>query len=198
MANPGTDGHSPRLWFYRLPPTDGRSFEWAEVVLGSNGFFSAVSDYGNYSFRWTHFGDRDFRAWLLGVDEHYVRSKIMACSNRKSDIYDDRSSLQAARRAICELRREGWLEKEDARAAWDEIDDDYGQLHTEFEWNDWANHSRGAHLIGGYRDLYEEMFREMPEPQSRQFVERILPRLKEAIRAELAAEQPAPAPPEAA
>lgn len=188
MSNPGTDGHRPKLWFYRLRAIDGRDFEWAEIVVGSNGFFAAVSDYGNYSFRWTHFGSGDFREWMLDLDAAYVRSKIMSCSDRKADIYDDQASLKAARRAICELRREGTIEKDEARAAWDEIGDQHGWLHSEFEWNEWAMHADGAHLIGEYRDIYEETYRTMPEPQSRQFCERILPRLREAIRAELAAE----------
>lgn len=190
MSNPGTDGHQPKLWFYRLRATDGKDFEWAEVVIGSNGFFAAVSDYGNYSFRWTHFGD-DFRQFVLGIGPDYVHGKIMGCSGRRSEVYDEAATLKGVRKSICALRRSLTLTREEARDAFEELKWDFAELYTSSDLERWGMTSSFMALCARRRidfDLYEGVYKKMPEPQSWMFCERILARLKDAIRAELAAE----------
>jgi len=50
--------------------------DWiAQVVITSDGMFSAVSDYGNFSFAWRSFGD-DFESFLSGLNESYFGGKM--------------------------------------------------------------------------------------------------------------------------
>lgn len=47
-----------------------------QVVLTSDGMFSAVTDYGNMSFAWRHYGGGDFRKFLIGLSVDYFGGKI--------------------------------------------------------------------------------------------------------------------------
>lgn len=50
--------------------------QWlGQVVLTSDGFFSAVTDYGNLGFAWRHAGV-DFREFILKLDIHYFAGKM--------------------------------------------------------------------------------------------------------------------------
>ena len=69
---------------YALPSVKGEG--WAIVVLGSDGYFSAVSDWGNYAYIWTHPGC-EFRRFLVGCDAHYFWTKIM--HGRKARVFDE-------------------------------------------------------------------------------------------------------------
>jgi hypothetical protein len=47
-----------------------------QIVLTSDGMFSAVTDYGNMSFAWRNYGDKDFRQFLVGLNVNYFGSKM--------------------------------------------------------------------------------------------------------------------------
>jgi len=47
-----------------------------QVVLTSDGMFSAVTDYGNMSFAWRHYGEGDFRKFLISLNVDYFGSKM--------------------------------------------------------------------------------------------------------------------------
>ena len=66
--------NAPTLWQYRIPSENGEG--WAIAVLGSDGFFGVVSDYGNYAYLWSSTGMRDFRDFFCGIDGDYVRGKL--------------------------------------------------------------------------------------------------------------------------
>lgn len=46
-----------------------------QVVITSDGMFSGVTDYGNFSYAWRSFGD-DFKKFLLRLDTAYFASKM--------------------------------------------------------------------------------------------------------------------------
>lgn len=46
-----------------------------QIVLTSDGMFSAVTDYGNFSFTWRAFGE-DFREFLCQTNMHYFAGKM--------------------------------------------------------------------------------------------------------------------------
>ena len=51
--------------------------EWlGQVVLTSDGMFSAVTDWGNLSYAWRHYGDKDFRQFIIGLSVDYFGSKL--------------------------------------------------------------------------------------------------------------------------
>lgn len=49
---------------------------WYVAFLDSIGCMSVQSDYGDYSYRWSNFGDKDFREWILTPNDHYLMSKF--------------------------------------------------------------------------------------------------------------------------
>lgn len=166
------------LYRYAIPSIQYEG--WAEVVMGSNGYFSTVSDYGNYAFRWTAFGDGDFREWFLTLGPDYVRCKLDS-----SKVLDDEATVRNIREAICTARRNVAIRgrrtftKEQARDAWDEA----GGISNYVEVNDWFN--RWA----SYMDDYYDLVSERPPAQIMGFVTHLLPRIKTAIRATLETNQ---------
>ena len=47
-----------------------------QVVITSDGFFAAVTEYGNFSYSWPSTGRKDFREFLLGLDPDYFGGKM--------------------------------------------------------------------------------------------------------------------------
>lgn len=48
----------------------------AQILISSDGMFSAVSDYGNFSYAWRSTGDSDFRKFLSELDVPYFGGKM--------------------------------------------------------------------------------------------------------------------------
>lgn len=48
-----------------------------QVVITTDGFFAAVTDYGSFSYTWRCFGEMDFRAFLSTLDEGYFSGKMV-------------------------------------------------------------------------------------------------------------------------
>lgn len=46
-----------------------------QVVLTSDGMFSAVTDYGNFGYTWRAFGN-DFREFIIGLNIGYFATKM--------------------------------------------------------------------------------------------------------------------------
>ena len=58
---------------YTLTTANG---DWlGQVVLTTDGMFSGVTDYGNMSYAWRHFGT-DFREFILKLEVDYFGSKL--------------------------------------------------------------------------------------------------------------------------
>lgn len=50
--------------------------DWlGQIVLTSDGMFASVTDYGNLSFAWRHFG-KNFKAFLADLDIQYFATKM--------------------------------------------------------------------------------------------------------------------------
>ena len=47
-----------------------------QVVITSDGMFSSVTDYGNMSYAWRHYGEDDFRKFLIGLNVDYFATKM--------------------------------------------------------------------------------------------------------------------------
>ena len=103
-----------RFRSYYLPPVDGLS-GWAEIVIGSNGFFASVSDYGNYAYAWRHTGVKDFREFLAGVHSDYLMSKLG--QGRKE--FDGDRTQALLKEKILGARREQKLSRDEARLEWE-------------------------------------------------------------------------------
>lgn len=171
-----------KLRRYYLPNSDPLE-GWAIIVLGSDGFFSAVSDYGNYAFLWTHHGCDDFREFLLRAerDWDYFLRKLSP-----EQTYDGEKTVRAIRREILEARRNGRISKRMARLEWDLLEECEAGLEYETGFAHWY----------GQTDLDDEAFglrRVSHDSNAIAFVRKTMPRLAEVLRAELEAERAAAA-----
>ncbi len=157
-----------KFWRYDMPPIQCEG--WAVVVMCSDGYFSTVSDYGNYAFWWTHHARDDFRKFILSADDDYVRRKLDPEKH-----YDGNTTLWIVKSAIIRLRREGEWTRDQAREEWDLLDEyDLYEAEGFSRWYE-ATKIPDAH----------ECYHQSPSAQIMGFVEHTLPRLKQLIRAEL-------------
>lgn len=59
---------------YTLKTPEGH---WlGQVVLTSDGMFSAVTDYGNFGFAWRSAGKEDFRKFMSEINKEYFAGKM--------------------------------------------------------------------------------------------------------------------------
>ncbi len=161
-----------KMWRYSLPSIQGQG--WAVVIIDSTGFFSTVSDWGNYAYWWSGHGREDFREFLLTADADYVQRKL-----KPQEEYKPEATLKAIRTHILRLRRSEELEREEARDEWNLLDRQH--LYTEICFSEWM-HDTG--LPGPW-----EFAVSGPSGDILAFCANVMPRLKEAIRAELALER---------
>lgn len=53
------------------------SGQWlGQIILTSDGCFASVTDYGNLSYAWRAYGDKDFRQFLIGLNIDYFGGKM--------------------------------------------------------------------------------------------------------------------------
>lgn len=51
--------------------------EWlGQIVITSDGMFASVTDWGNLSYAWRSFGERDFRTFLCSLSVNYFGQKM--------------------------------------------------------------------------------------------------------------------------
>jgi len=51
--------------------------QWlGQVVLTSDGLFASVTDYGNLSYAWRSYGDKDFREFICSLNVDYFGTKL--------------------------------------------------------------------------------------------------------------------------
>lgn len=160
--------------FHRYALPSEKLEGWAIIVIGSDGFFATVSDYGNYAYKWSDTGEKDFRKFIISCSGDYILRKL-----DNSSVLDVENTQDNARHAVCLARRlqvRGYeISAELARLAYDEI----GYISTEFELNDWFN------SWAQYLDDYTAIACYKPAPGITAFIERTLPRLQKLLREEL-------------
>lgn len=55
----------------------GDKGQWlGQIVITSDGMFASVTDYGNLSYAWRSYGDKDFRKFLADVGMDYFGTKM--------------------------------------------------------------------------------------------------------------------------
>lgn len=51
--------------------------QWlAQIVLTNDGMFASVTDWGNLSYAWRSYGDKDFRKFILDLEIDYFGVKM--------------------------------------------------------------------------------------------------------------------------
>lgn len=168
----------PDLRRYYLPSDQMEGYAWIVLDL-SVGYFSTVSDYGSYAFRWSHPGG-EFRRFLMLLQPDYLFSKLTSgWSHQERTLLDGRATKKAVFERIRELARLGKTdryvhERDVYRETLRERNYDLDDMRA------WYERTRfdDAHEIIEYR----------PSPQVMAFCEKTWPRLVKVLEAELAAE----------
>lgn len=106
-----------RVYHVRWPHT------WAiAVVHDASGCLSLVTDYGNWSHRWSQagLGDRTLHTFLARAGADYVLRKVM--DSKQREVFSKAKTVASLRDAVCQRRREGACTREEAREAWEALD----------------------------------------------------------------------------
>lgn len=158
---------------YYLPSIKGEG--WAVVLIGSDGMFTALSDYGNYGYWWSHHGCKDVREFFLRAtkDPDYFVRKL---THGHQDIYDGDATVKDIKKYILEVRRDRSWTAEKARAEW-ELLDNYEIADSSEGFSRWYDNTR-------IDEAYEYRHTK-PQPQAVAFVEKVMRRLEEVIRLDL-------------
>lgn len=154
-----------QVWRYVVGPKNHEG--WGIFLIDSSGMFSVVSDYGNYAYKWTSFGDC-FRSFLCKLHAPYLGGKI---NIEHGNEYDEERTKKVIREHILSHRRERSFTREEALQEWILSDD----MHDFRAW-----------YMQTEMDCAYEFRCEMPPPQVTGFCERLFPRLVELLRADLA------------
>lgn len=175
MSKPKTfpDGTNHR----RYDVCTEKGYWLATAFIGADGVFSAVSDYGDYGHWWRSIGCDDIRQFLCGCDADYLVRKFAPETER-----DDEATVRAIKDCILKLRRSKSLTAEQAREEWDLVEN--------FDSPDVWYHETNLHQVTDVAELGRSRYK----PQAVSFCEKVMPRLCEMLRAEMAAEQAQTAP----
>lgn len=159
---------------YIIRPKPG--FEWAFIYVDeTTGVFSCYSSFGTYAYCWTHIGTATLKEFLSGLDFDYFMGKTRQGYRR----FDPDATVKGVKEYIIERRRDGSLDRTDARNAWTDADDLWqNDSHEFFE----ALCSSGP-LMKLYGGDYYDIARERPDGNSRGFWEKIWPEFLNKIRA---------------
>jgi hypothetical protein len=162
-----------KMWRYYLP-NEG----WAEIMLCSTGMFAAVSDYGDYVHAWRSHGEKDFRIFVadLAKDPDYFMRKV----GHGLREYDGAETLRSVKREILSRRRSQCLSAGQAREEWALLRE-YDDLGSPDAFSRWCENTR-------LEDAWEHYSKRFPSSLVT-FGECVLPRLRAAILAEMAAER---------
>ncbi len=163
---------------YHLPPLPKFHDSWSIVFVDSTGCVAVCSDHGDWCYRWNvqHCGHSDFREFLLGADWHYIANKLGGGRREELRVYDGEETRKRIQRYICETRRERDLSKAQARHEW-ELADSSVEDDGEVGFNRWLEDTR---LEEAYEFAAYRMSRGLEH-----WAKISLPRLQDAIRAEL-------------
>lgn len=161
-------------WTYWLPSMKSEGYAW--IVMDSAGRFTTISDYGNYGYWWSNWGDGDFRDFVrlhLCQDAHYLVRKLGADRGQVFKVSDTQKAI---------------YERIDA-SAFDDEQKEYERdlvrnIDNEFTYTLWYNQTRLDDLTDIARYDYH--------PQLYAFIEKVIPRLKAVLDAERAEKPSAP------
>lgn len=157
-----------------------RSGMWAKVFMDSKGALAIISDYGNFAYHWSDWGDRDFREFLLGLDDGYLGRKLAMDSRSQGqpNRLDVEATLKLVREHICGKRRRLAWNGDKARHEWDLMEDYLKEENVEL----WMHETE-------IEFAYELLVYERIPANVRAFLHRLWPLVKEAIRFELHPEE---------
>jgi hypothetical protein len=162
---------------YHLPSIRGQG-GWAVIILGSDGMFSAISDYGHYGHYWGAHGCGDFREFFLQVEREwdYFVAKLAGGAVE----YDGEATVAEVKKYILEVRRDTSWSKKRARREWDLVKK-HDELDSDYNFARWLEDTE--------IDEAYEYHQTRPSVDAVSFVKKTLVRLVPILQAELDAEK---------
>ena len=152
---------------------------WGAFIIDDRGYFAVVSDFGNYSYWWTHIGEDDFRQFLCRLDADYLCGKLAP-----TRVYDCDGTEKCIREHILRWRSERRITKELARKEWDHLD--FADIHGDGGFVLWMQDSELPDRWDADLCCYER------PPQAMAFCKRLYPRFVKRLRDEMKAEAQSP------
>ena len=160
---------------------------WAIIVIDTAiGYFSTVSDYGNYAYIWGTPG-MEFRKFLLGLNTDYLRGKLLHGRRAETQVFDGDATKAAIKQHLDEADAS---ERECGGICWkwsavehDLLADRSFEDKSDFE--SWQSETRidEPWTFGVWK----------PDPQATAFCEKVMPRFKKLLEEELEKEKTAAA-----
>jgi hypothetical protein len=164
-----------KVWQYKLPSVKGEG--WALILLREDGFFAAVSDYGNYAHFWSAHGCDDFRKFFLRIEPDYI------CGKLGSRTLDSEASFENLKAHIEEQKKEGRLSAREAQQRLEHISG-----FSNSAWEEFLYDSDTQEL---FEMAYEYSVRTYPSDVTAFAKTIVCKRLREAIQKELEEESAA-------
>lgn len=138
----------PRSYWWR----SADRWDWASIYIDdTTGTLAISSSFGSWAFTWgTHsIGTRTFHEFLATTYPDYVAGKLMPPQRRYVPSFT--TTKKALMQTVLEERRGGHLDRDVARARWNELRDwDESDEHNCLEWT-WPDY-----LHGDYYDCVRE------------------------------------------
>lgn len=162
---------------YDIKSTADRCW-WAIVIIDTSiGYFSTVSDWGNYAYLWSAPGC-EFRKFITQLNPDYFWGKIT--HGREAHVFDEEATEKNIKTRLWEMMGEGLIDKLQHDDALEELE---GCVEDEHSIMGWAN------ALTFSFDSYEGILARRPEHHSWAFATKVLPVLQELLLEELKKEQ---------
>lgn len=158
-----------------------REFGWAIFTIDENGgVFNCQSDFGDYSHCWPNHGRKTFKHFLIEINRSpdYLLGKI----SEENYFYFDKS-LEDWKNGIISRRKELECTKEEAREAWNFINDIDSSMPYQLLQNELYGSSELKALCSEPWYVFETEL-DYP-PHAKRFVNEIMPMFAEILKAEI-------------
>lgn len=126
----------------------------------------------SWSYYWGSMGDRTLAEFIVDCDNHYLSQKLNP--SIEADIIDEDGMDDFAKKEVIRRRREGSLDKKEAR-------DIYDRCHDLYEMKAYDSQEYACIMYRAFGDDWWEFYPTKPNPKYQYFC-RILDAVKEALR----------------
>lgn len=162
-----------QMWRYEIPSIKGEG--WAILFLDNEGCFAVLSDWGDWSYRWSARGGatKDMRYFIVTCNNDSLLRKLNPVQE-----FDAEATLTAVKEYISSMRQEGRLTEQEEQEELRLLEEHEG-LDNEWYWDRWLGDTDMVHAYELRVDRYPLAIQA--------FLEKCWPRLREEIQKEILA-----------
>jgi hypothetical protein len=160
-------------------------FGWLVVTFcEERGSVQIQSDWGNVAFVWFQKntgieGEHALKRFFAYTGVHYLLDKFSYDQKKLKTVIDADKTMAALKEHVLEYRRDGSMDKEEAREIWDELelyDDELRAYDGEYDMN--ANYNSWyEHMSQHFDELYEHIATR-ESPMHRSYREIVIPTIQ--------------------